>query len=1296
MIRWKHHVLLNLALALGALGCGGGSASSGVAISIAATTGSVITKQTDQINSLVSGSTDTAVSWTVTCATGVTAGTCGSIDSNGLYTAPATIPTTTSNGTTTAAPTVTITGAAHADTTKKATTTITIITGINISVTPATATVGTEEKFDGFAATVTNPGCNQSTDNTCLAVTWSVPTATGNTNGIIADTGIDSNFVDHSVYTAPKNVPNPSTVTITATSVKDTTITVTALVTIVTASVPTVTSVSPTKAGMGSLFQDVYITGTNFISTNKVSVTAGSQAPTTLTPANVTSALMRVRVPDNLLSASGVLQFGVAQQNGAVQACPATDPTKCQIVVTPLRPAVVGPSPNAISQQNPSGALDFNVIGGFFGTGTTSSVFSVAGTYDGQIRGLVTSASNSARQLTFAVGGAANPTDFGIAGLHPFVVRNITDSTKMAAANLAVQTDVNANPPTPIGLPLTVGPTPPPGTTLNAAPTDVAVNPATGRAVVANAGTDDVTIVDIGATSPAVIVHSICTASQTAGTGPNCPPAGPRGVAIDYVRNRALVANGTSKSIAVIDLGSNRVTTVIPLQDAPDSVGVNPVTGRALVVMNAQNYGLLLDLTQPSPAIASAVTMKTGSNARVAVEPHLNWAVATPGGTGAVRIVDLGQQTTNHITNVSRSSGVVTVTVKAGTSSEPLLAIQRNDEVLIQGIPDSSFNGVYPVTDVGPGNTQFKYAQPVDAAHPDATSLTGTASYSEPLTSISLTSQTIQGVNINPETQMAILTDPSSGSNSILSLLDQTPASFTLLPTPTGRVEVGTIAGTFNPLTNTAYIVNRIANTLSVIDPTVPGPHRIPTPASTFPTGVAPVAVAVDPASDRLVVVNQGDNTIWIYSLISSVGSVRPIAITETNPKMFVTNSTLSSGPAPSALRLNIFGKGFSSSSTVRFDGDATGLVPTFVTDRELTVIVSPSLLMNARRFAVDVLDPNSGTVSNVSDFTVVQSVDVSSPTTGCTAPMPSGVAIDPEKDLAVVSLFGCTEVAVMNLSNGTGRTVSVGASPLGVAVLPRLGVAVVANNGSNNASVVPEVAQTLQCPATIATGTGPVGVAADQDTGEAAVANSAASTVTILNLITCGSSTISTGQRPTAVAFNYQNHQIAVTASASNAVDVGNASGGSLSPTIGTFSVPTSIVYDPEPSDCGTSNTVGCFVANSSTANYIQTVDPTTSTARSFNVGINPTSIAYNYLTSTMITTNTTSRTVTVVDFLSGLIRGVLSLPPSPPGSDQSVAGGLALTGALQFAVDIHPLTNLAVIADTANGRVLFVPVPH
>jgi hypothetical protein len=37
-----------------------------------------------------------------------------------------------------------------------------------------------------------------------------------------------------------------------------------------------------------------------------------------------------------------------------------------------------------------------------------------------------------------------------------------------------------------------------------------------------------------------------------------------------------------------------------------------------------------------------------------------------------------------------------------------------------------------------------------------------------------------------------------------------------------------------------------------------------------------------------------------------------------------------------------------------------------------------------------------------------------------------------------------------------------------------------------------------------------------------------------------------------------------------------------------------------------------------------------------------------------------------------------------------------LTATGLPQFALDIHPLTNLAVISDTANGRILFVPIPR
>jgi hypothetical protein len=300
--------------------------------------------------------------------------------------------------------------------------------------------------------------------------------------------------------------------------------------------------------------------------------------------------------------------------------------------------------------------------------------------------------------------------------------------------------------------------------------------------------------------------------------------------------------------------------------------------------------------------------------------------------------------------------------------------------------------------------------------------------------------------------------------------------------------------------------------------------------------------------------------------------------------------------------------------------------------------------------------------------------------------------------NIAAVSLFGCNSLALIDMTNGTGSTVTVGSNPIGVAVIPRLQVAVVANNGgSGTASIVNYLSHTVT--QTVSTGSGAIGVAADEATGEAAIANSVANTVTVINAVTGGTSTISTGQRPVAVGFNYVNHQVAVAASSSNSVGISGGTGGNVIQAF-TVNAPTSVIYDPVTTDCGsnfngaTTNTTGCFIVNSSTGNSAQILDPVNSFQTAFRVGINPTALAYNYRTSTLVSTNTASHTITVADLLGKKIRAVLTLPPAAPGN--SLALSLSIAGALQYALDIHPFTNVAVIADTANGRVLFLPLPH
>ena len=1299
---WKLSMILALAAALGALGCGG-SSSSGVAITVSPTTASVITNRTQQFTGVVTGNSNTAITWTLACGSGVAANSCGSIDATGLYTAPATIPTVTSNGTTATVPGVTITGTSQADTTKTASATLTIITGISISITPTSATVGTGEFFL-FTATVNNPGCNTTSNPTCNNVTWSLSTTLTGIGTIGSTTG---------VYTAPSTVPSPSTVIVTATSVTDTSVTATATVTVVTATTPTVTSVSPNTTALGGLFQDIYITGTNFISTENVYINGVQLASSFVT--DVSSSVLRARIPDYLLAAppaSGILQISVSEQAGTPQTC-TTDASACQISVAGVRPGVIGPTPQSIPQGT-AGVLSFGVDGGFFGTGANPASPAVSATFNGQLRGIQLPASQtigSTRQLSISIGGGSNSGDFTVPGLYPVAVRSTADTTKFAVTNLAVQPTYTP----PVATRVAVGTT----------PSDVAVNPATGVAVVANNGSNDITLVDINpldSGTPKVINPSICTAAV--GLTPPCPssPAsGPTSVSVDYVRNIALVVNATAKTIAVVDLNAQAVTFVLPaLQDTPNAVGINPVTGRALVAMQQTNYGVLVDVTTNPPSYAGIVSISTGTNPHVAVEPNLNWALSTPGGAGSVGIVDLNQQSSNAITAISRTTNVVTVTV-ASTASSPPLSVQVNDAVNIQNIQfpagtaasiaalAPTFNGFYAVSSVGPASNQFSYTQTNGTQTDVATqsvpqAATGAVNYAQPVATVGLPI-TVQGIGINPETQQAVLVDPNTGGVvSFLSLIDQSVSSLTL--ETNNAADVGTNAAAFNPLTNTVVAVNSFANTLSVIDPTKPrrlndsSPYNLNT-STPCAANCGPSAIAIDPGTNIAVIANQTDNSVAVLNM----SVIQAFSITETSPKtVIIASSLLGSAPSPAPQALTVIGKGLICSGgttnlNIRLDGISLPTSCVGSGDRELTATVPTAMLTLAHRFAVDVAD-SSGDITNAEDFTVEQSVDVSS--SACPTPEPSGVAIDPEQGtqgLAAVTLFGCNDLALINLSTGTGTLVGVGSNPIGVAVIPRLHTAVVANNGgAGTASIVDEVQQSVQ--QTVATGSGPIGAAADEATGEVAIANSVANTVTVVNAVTGGTNSISTGQRPVAVAFNYVNHQVAVAASSGNVVGVSDGGAGSQTQTFN-VAAPTSVVYDPVTTDCGsnnngtTTNTTGCFIANSSTGNSVNVIDPISSIQTTFRIGINPTAIAYNFLTSTLVSTNTASHTVTVADFLGQKIRAVLTLPPTA-AANSNLALSLAFQGALQYALDIHPFTNIAVIADTANGRVLFVPLPY
>jgi len=163
-------------------GCAGTSSKATVTISVAPAAASVAVGNTQQFNATVTGTSNTAVTWSVA---GGAAN--GSISSTGLYTAPATPPNP---------PQVTATATSQADSTKSASATVTVTnpSPTSVSVSPGAATVanfGTQQ----FTALVNGAPS--------AAVTWQVDGIAGGsqTFGFISTSGL---------YVAPSGVPTKS------------------------------------------------------------------------------------------------------------------------------------------------------------------------------------------------------------------------------------------------------------------------------------------------------------------------------------------------------------------------------------------------------------------------------------------------------------------------------------------------------------------------------------------------------------------------------------------------------------------------------------------------------------------------------------------------------------------------------------------------------------------------------------------------------------------------------------------------------------------------------------------------------------------------------------------------------------------------------------------------------------------------------------------------------------------------------------------------------------------------------
>lgn len=264
--------------ALAEISCGtSGSPSSvppaDVSVTVSPNSASLFLGATQSFQALVTGSSNTSVTWEVN---GVAGGStsAGTISSAGFYTAPPLLPSPVS---------VTVTAISQADAQASGLASVGLMDNITVGITPNMVSVpaGGEQVFTDSITASGSPA---------TGVNWSVNGIAGGnaTVGTIATTSATS-----ALYTAPAAPPLPATVTVTATSVADGAKSGSASATITCAATNTI-SPSSTSVGLGLLqtfTASFCIAAGSTIAWDVNGIAGGNSAVGTIVPSGASTAL---------------------------------------------------------------------------------------------------------------------------------------------------------------------------------------------------------------------------------------------------------------------------------------------------------------------------------------------------------------------------------------------------------------------------------------------------------------------------------------------------------------------------------------------------------------------------------------------------------------------------------------------------------------------------------------------------------------------------------------------------------------------------------------------------------------------------------------------------------------------------------------------------------------------------------------------------------------------------------------------------------------------------------------------
>ena len=181
------------------------------------------------------------------------------------------------------------------------------------------------------------------------------------------------------------------------------------------------------------------------------------------------------------------------------------------------------------------------------------------------------------------------------------------------------------------------------GITLESNPCDIAINPITDIAIIANEKSDSVSIVDL---------NTQTVLSTT--------PVGkvPRGVAIDREFNIALVSNSHDNSLSVIDLNTYQVIETLSVGKEPEGIVIDSSTHKAFVANHKDDFISVIDLMNFNATIT--IPVEKGSK-DVAIDPELNLAIVVNEKDYSISVIDVNTYQVTDVIQVGRKPQAVDI-----------------------------------------------------------------------------------------------------------------------------------------------------------------------------------------------------------------------------------------------------------------------------------------------------------------------------------------------------------------------------------------------------------------------------------------------------------------------------------------------------------------------------------------------------------------------------------------------------------------------------------------------------------